>query len=61
MNYLLDTNVVSEWAKPRQESGVGGWLANADEDRVFLSVIIIASRAVGLGTPHHGTLSRDHG
>ena len=34
MNFLLDTNVVSEWIKPRPNPGVIAWLAEADEDRV---------------------------
>ena len=42
MNFLLDTNVVSEWAKPRPDPGVGAWLADVDEDRVFLSVVTLA-------------------
>ncbi len=42
MNFLLDTNVVSEWTKPRPDVGVVTWLANADEDRVFISVITLA-------------------
>jgi toxin FitB len=39
LNYLLDTNVVSEWVKPRPDVNVVEWLADADEDRIFLSVI----------------------
>ncbi len=27
MNFLLDTNVVSEWTKPRPDTGVVAWLA----------------------------------
>ncbi len=42
MNFLLDTNVVSEWTKPRPNPGVVGWLANADEDRIFISVVTLA-------------------
>ena len=42
MNFLLDTNVVSEWVRPRPEPRVVAWLADADEDRVFLSVITLA-------------------
>lgn len=41
MNYLLDTNVVSEWVKVRPEPRVVRWLAEVDEDRVFISVITI--------------------
>ena len=42
MSFLLDTNVVSEWTKPRPNSGVITWLEQADEDRVFLSVATLA-------------------
>ena len=48
MNFLLDTNVVSEWVKPRPNPGVVAWLAEADEDRVFLSVITIAELRHGI-------------
>ncbi len=47
MNYLLDTNVVSEWVKPRPDSRVIHWLDQADEDRIFLSVISIAELTYG--------------
>jgi len=42
VTFLLDTNVVSEWTKPRPDRGVVSWLAEADEDRVFISVITLA-------------------
>ena len=42
MSYLLDTNVVSEWVKPRPNPAVVSWLADVDEDRVFLSVVSLA-------------------
>jgi toxin FitB len=42
VNFLLDTNVVSEWMKPRPNPGVVSWLAEADEDRVFISVVTLA-------------------
>lgn len=48
MNYLLDTNVVSEWARLRPEPRVVQWLADVDEDRVFLSVITIAELQCGV-------------
>ena len=48
MNYLLDTNVVSEWAKPRPDVRVIRWLAEADEDRVCLSVITFAEIRQGV-------------
>src|ERR1700716_2731093 len=50
VSFLLDTNVVSEWAKPRPEPGVVAWLAATDEDEVFMSVVSFAelNRGVGL-------------
>ena len=48
MSFLLDTNVVSEWVKPRPDAGVAAWLAEADEDRVFISVITLAELRYGI-------------
>lgn len=48
MSFLLDTNVISEWVKPQPHAGVIRWLAEADEDRVFISVISIAEVRRGL-------------
>lgn len=48
MNFLLDTNLVSEWIKPRPNPGVVGWLADADEDRVFISVVTVAELRHGV-------------
>jgi predicted nucleic acid-binding protein len=48
MSFLLDTNVVSEWVKPRPDAGVAGWLAEVDEDRVFVSVITLAELRYGI-------------
>ncbi len=48
MNFLLDTNVVSEWIKPRPDAGVVSWTANVDEDRVFLSVVTLAELRYGI-------------
>src|SRR5258708_22293199 len=41
MNYLLDTNAISEWVKPRPDPGIVRWLDEVDEDRTYLSVITI--------------------
>jgi toxin FitB len=48
MSFLLDTNAVSEWIKPQPNAGLMGWLASADEDRVFLSVVTIAEIRHGI-------------
>lgn len=48
MSFLLDTNVVSEWTKSRPNAGVITWLAEADEDRVFVSVVTLAELRHGI-------------
>ena len=48
MNFLLDTNLVSEWVKLHPDSGVVAWLANADEDRIFISVVTLAELRHGV-------------
>jgi hypothetical protein len=48
VSFLLDTNVVSEWTKPRPDAGVVTWLADADEDRVFISVVTLAELRHGI-------------
>jgi len=48
MSFLLDTNVVSEWTKPRPNAGVIEWLDQVDEDDVFLSVVTLPSYGMAL-------------
>ena len=48
MNFLLDTNVFSDWVKPRPDRGVVSWLAETDEDRVFISVVTLAELRYGV-------------
>ena len=48
MNFLLDTNAVSEWVKPRPNPGLVAWMDSADEDRIFLSVISLAELRYGI-------------
>ncbi|HEY7352579.1 MAG TPA: type II toxin-antitoxin system VapC family toxin [Terriglobales bacterium] len=48
MNFLLDTNVVSEWVKPAPNPGVIAWLADADEDRIFISVVSLLELRYGV-------------
>jgi predicted nucleic acid-binding protein len=48
VNFLLDTNLVSEWIKPHPNAGVVAWLADADEDRVFISVVTLAELRHGV-------------
>jgi predicted nucleic acid-binding protein len=48
MNFLLDTNVISEPMKQRPNEGVLVWLAGVNEDRVFLSVVTITELRYGI-------------
>ena len=50
MTFLLDTNLVSEWVKPRPNAGIIRWLADVDEDRTFLSVITLAELRNGIAS-----------
>jgi len=48
VNYLLDTNAVSEWLKPVPDAGLMTWLATVDEDRAYLSVVTLAELRRGV-------------
>lgn len=48
MNFLLDTNVISEPMKARPNAGVLDWLAAVDEDSTFLSVVTITELRYGI-------------
>jgi hypothetical protein len=52
---LLDTNVISEWVRPRPDPGVITWLAEVDEDRVYLSVITLAQLRHGIERMDRGS------
>lgn len=54
MTYLLDTNVVSEWVKPRPNSNVIAWLAEASEDEIFISVCTFAELRFGVASMARG-------
>lgn len=48
MNYLLDTNVISEPTKARPNEGVLNWLATVNEDSVFMSVVTVTELRYGI-------------
>lgn len=48
MSFLLDTNVISEGAKPRPDDGVMDWLASVDEEQLYLSVVSLAELRHGI-------------
>ena len=48
MNYILDTNVISELVAARPNSKVIDWIQSVDSDQVFLSVIAIGELKIGI-------------
>ena len=55
MSFLLDTNVISEPMKPRPNPGLLAWLAEIDEDSVFISVVTITELRYGVERLAAGT------
>jgi len=58
VKFLLDTNTVSEWVKPRANAGVIDWMDSIDDDRVFLSVVSLAEVRYGIERLAHGNRRR---
>jgi toxin FitB len=46
--WLIDTNIVSEWVKPRPDAGIVSWLDEVNEDLIFLSVVSLAEIRFGV-------------
>lgn len=58
MKFLLDSNTVSEWVKPRPNAGVIDWMGSIDDDLVFLSVVSLAEVRYGIERLAHGNRRR---
>jgi len=54
VNYLLDTNVLSEVQRPLPDRNVLAWLDQVDEDRTFLSVATVGEIARGIAQLDEG-------
>ncbi len=59
MKYLLDTNVISEFHKPKVNSAVRAKLAAVEDDDLFLSVISIGEITNGIARLDVGKQRRD--
>jgi predicted nucleic acid-binding protein len=59
VSFLLDTNTVSEWIKPRPDPGLITWMDSVDEDLTFLSVISLAELHYGVERLRAGKRRRD--
>ncbi|MGE0006970.1 MAG: type II toxin-antitoxin system VapC family toxin [Parvibaculaceae bacterium] len=54
MSFLLDTNIISEGARPRPDPSVMDWLASMDEEQMFLSVVSLAELRLGIERMDNG-------
>jgi predicted nucleic acid-binding protein len=52
VNFLLDTNVVSERRRPRPNANVTAWLNSAPSGSLFLSVLVIGELRRGIDLLH---------
>jgi predicted nucleic acid-binding protein len=48
VNFLLDTNVVSEIRKKLPDPGVAAWFASVPTDQLFLSVLVVGEIRQGI-------------
>ena len=48
MNYILDTNVISELVAPQPDANVTRWIESIDPQTVYLSVITIGELKKGI-------------
>lgn len=58
MSFLLDTNAISEWQKPRPNPGLTAWTNSADEEDLFLSVVTLAELRYGIERMADGSRRR---
>ncbi|HYF97667.1 MAG TPA: type II toxin-antitoxin system VapC family toxin [Coxiellaceae bacterium] len=48
MNYLLDTNIISELTKPKPNENLKHWLKEQNNDNLYLSVITLGELQQGI-------------
>jgi predicted nucleic acid-binding protein len=54
VSYLLDTNVVSELARPKPERRVADWFADVADEALFLSVLTLGELRKGVESLPNG-------
>jgi predicted nucleic acid-binding protein len=57
--FLLDTCVLSEFKKPRPDSGLYSWLANLDAVTAFISAITVGELRFGIALLPNSAKRRD--
>ena len=58
MNYLLDTNVISELVKPTPNESLLKWIDGIPSENLYLSVISIGEIRKGIAGIQHSQSSR---
>ncbi len=53
MSYLLDTNIISEFASPIPNAGVINWLNEHEQDDLYLSVVTLGEIQQGIERLSH--------
>lgn len=59
MNYLVDTNVLSELSKPAPDARVAAWFDRIPEDKVYVSVFTLGEIQSGIERLNDGTKRND--
>jgi len=57
-HYLLDTNVLSEWMRPKPAPAVLDWVGQQSPDRLYTSAITVAEIETGLALMPTGQRQR---
>ena len=55
MSYLLDTNIVSELARPKPERLVADWFAEVTDEALYLSVLTLGELRKGVESLPNGS------
>jgi predicted nucleic acid-binding protein len=58
VNFLIDTNVISEMTRARPDAQVVSFLHEVDEDRLFMSVVTLAELRRGVALKADGKAKR---
>jgi toxin FitB len=58
IGWLLDTDVISELARPGCDPKVAGWARTENEDRLFISVLTLGEYDMGIANLPEGSPAR---
>ncbi len=60
MNFLLDTNIISEKIKPNRNDGVRKWMDSVELDTLYISVLTLGEIRQGIELMPHGNRKTRH-